>query len=47
MWLLIRLDVVEQEAATTGVARDPDVATDTVRCSGVGSSNYRSSQRPL
>jgi hypothetical protein len=43
---LIRLDVVEREAATTGQGRDPDEATDMVRCSGAGSSNYRSRQRP-
>jgi hypothetical protein len=42
MWF----DVVEWEAATTGVARDPDEATDMVRCSGAGSSNYRRRQRP-
>jgi hypothetical protein len=43
--LLRWLDVVEQDAATTGVGRDLEEAAEMVSCSGAGCSNYRSRQR--
>jgi hypothetical protein len=44
--LLRWLDVVERDAATTGVGRDLEEAAEMVRRSGAGCSNYRSRQRP-
>jgi hypothetical protein len=44
--LLRWVDVVERDAATTGVGRYLEEATEMVRRSGVGCNNYRSRQRP-
>jgi hypothetical protein len=44
--LLRWLDVVERDAATTGVDRDLEEAAEMGRCSGVGCNNYRCRQRP-
>jgi hypothetical protein len=43
--LLRWLDVVEHDAATTGVGRDLEEAAEMVGQSGVGCSNDRSRQR--
>jgi hypothetical protein len=40
------VDLVERDAATTGVGRDLEEAVEMARCSGAGCSNYRSRQRP-
>jgi hypothetical protein len=44
--LLRWLDVVERDAATTGVDRDLEEAAELGRRSGAGCSNYRCRQRP-
>jgi hypothetical protein len=43
---MIYVDVVEQDAATTGVGRDLEEAAELGRRSGAGCSNYRSRQKP-
>jgi hypothetical protein len=44
--LLRWVDVVERDAATTGVGRDLEEAAEMGRRSGVGCSNNRSRDRP-